>query len=111
MAETTSPLSKQPSKEIFQDTITEIEVVYNRNRGSLPYVEKDLYAVQVLQVITNYKGDKFLPVFFCEQIYFRANVRVDFSLSNIKGFIEKSDQVSFKDAISSLKSIISMLQT
>ena len=56
MAETTSPSNKQPNKEIFQNIAIELGV-------SPSFIEKDWYAVQALQAISNYKNDKLLPVF------------------------------------------------
>ena len=96
MAETTSPSNKQPSKETFQDIATELGV-------SPSFIEKDWYAVQVLQAISNYKNDKLLPVFsggtnlskayelierFSEDIDFRTNVLADFSRADIRRFRE-----------------------
>lgn len=96
MAETTSPLSKQPSKEIFQDIATELGV-------SPSFIEKDWYAVQVLQAISNYKNNKLLPVFsggtnlskaydlierFSEDIDFRTNVLANASRADIRKFRE-----------------------
>ncbi len=111
MAETTSLSSKQPRKEIFQDIATELGV-------SPSFIEKDWYAVQVLQAISNYKNDKLLPVFsggtnlskayglierFSEDIDFRTNVLANFSRQEIRRF--RGDIVDLVNGVEGLSVI------